>query len=55
MSNKKKKKKNFFVAGCHGTHLPVISSFRRLRQEDHEFQSSLGYIARLCLKKLIIK
>jgi hypothetical protein len=24
---------------------------RSMRQEDHEFMASLGYIARLCLKK----
>jgi hypothetical protein len=26
--------------------LPVIPAFRRLEQEDLEFQASLGYIAR---------
>jgi hypothetical protein len=26
-----------------------------MRQEDHKFKASLGYIARLCLKKEKIK
>jgi hypothetical protein len=26
---------------------PVIPAFRRLRQEDHKFENSLGYIVRL--------
>jgi hypothetical protein len=30
----------------------VTSALRRLRQEGHEFKTSLGYIARLCLKKV---
>jgi hypothetical protein len=25
--------------------MPVISALRRLRQEDHKFEASLGYIA----------
>jgi hypothetical protein len=29
---------------------PVISAFWRLRQEDWEFDISLGYIVNLCLK-----
>jgi hypothetical protein len=30
---------------------PAISALERLRQEDHEFKTSLGYIARPCIKK----
>lgn len=31
---------------------PIIPAFRRLRQEDlHEFEASLNYIVRTCLKK----
>jgi hypothetical protein len=29
----------------------VISALRRLRQEDCEFKTSLGYIMKRCLKK----
>jgi hypothetical protein len=29
----------------------VISALRSLRQEDHEFKTTLGYILRLYLKK----
>jgi hypothetical protein len=30
---------------------PIISALGRLRQEDHKFEVSLGYIARLSLRK----
>jgi hypothetical protein len=29
----------------------VIPTLGRLRQEDHKFETGLGYIARPCLKK----
>jgi hypothetical protein len=32
--------------------MPVIMALRRWRQEDFKFKTSLGYIARFCLKKL---
>jgi hypothetical protein len=32
-------------------YIPVISAFRRLRQEDHEFKANLGYIMNPYLKK----
>jgi hypothetical protein len=32
----------------------VIPALRRLRQEDHKFQASLGYMGRPCLKAIII-
>jgi hypothetical protein len=31
--------------------MPIISALRRGRQEDLEFQDSLGYLVKLCLKK----
>jgi hypothetical protein len=32
-------------------HIPVIPALRRLRQEVHEFEASLGSTVRPCLKK----
>jgi hypothetical protein len=31
----------------------VIPALRRLRQEDHEFGTSLGYIARPCMAQAV--
>jgi hypothetical protein len=31
--------------------MPKIAALGRLRQENQDFQTSLGYIARPCLKK----
>jgi hypothetical protein len=30
----------------------VIAALKRLRQEDSKLETSLGYIVRLCLKKI---
>jgi hypothetical protein len=44
-------------------YIPIIQALKKLRQEDHKFQASLGYIVssrvslyimELCLKKKII-
>jgi hypothetical protein len=32
-------------------HRPVIPALRRLRQENQAFNSSLSYVAKLCLQK----
>jgi hypothetical protein len=31
--------------------MPVFPALERLRQEDHKFETSLGYRARHCLRK----
>jgi hypothetical protein len=33
-------------------HMPVILALRKLRQEDHDLQASLRYIAKLVTSKL---
>jgi hypothetical protein len=35
-----------------GFTMPVILTLGRLRQEDRELKTSLGYLRRYCLKKL---
>jgi hypothetical protein len=37
--------------GCSGACVPVIPAFRRLRQDDGEFEAILDYIVMSCLKK----
>lgn len=32
--------------------MPVISTLKRLRQEDHEFRTHEGYRERLCVSKI---
>jgi hypothetical protein len=48
-AKKKKKKKKKKRSGA-WWYTPIIPAFRRLRQEDHEFESSQHYIIRHCLK-----
>jgi hypothetical protein len=45
-----KNMENMHMAWHGGTRLSVISTLRKLRQEDHKFKASLGYRARPCLK-----
>jgi hypothetical protein len=33
-------------------HTPVMPALRRLKQEDHDFQASLGCIERPCVKTI---
>jgi hypothetical protein len=35
--------------------MPVIPALKRPKQGDNEFQASLGYIVRLCLKKMPLR
>jgi hypothetical protein len=32
----------------------VILALRRLRQEDHKFKASLGYLVSPCLKRVLV-
>lgn len=32
------------------SHMPLTPAFRRLRQKDHQFVASLGYIVRYAIK-----
>jgi hypothetical protein len=31
--------------------MPVIPALRKMKQEDHEFEASLGYMVSFCLKQ----
>jgi hypothetical protein len=35
--------------------MPIISTLMRLRLEDHKFEASLNYIARLSLKIFLLR
>lgn len=41
--------------GRYDGHMPVILAFKRLRQEECEFKSILGYIARCWLQRMIFE
>jgi hypothetical protein len=49
------KPQNFFpskdILSWVGWCTPVVPALGRLKQENHEFLTSLGYIGRSCLKK----
>jgi hypothetical protein len=34
--------------------MPVIPALGGLKKEEHEFQASLGYIVRSCIKKKMV-